>query len=157
VIETIKQTISACLGALVFALLFGPFVSHPEATYVAVPQHAVMAFNLAACPAGWAEYTAARGRPIIGLPSGGTLEGAVGTPFTNVQAREVGVLLSSGTPQVGGFGFDGTAIEYNIAGVFYHDTAATFSTTPPAPVNQVYSVKTIDTTPFIQLLYCQKS
>jgi hypothetical protein len=42
-----------------------------------IPAGAVMFFNLAACPAGWADLTAAQGRYLVGLPSGGTL-GSIG-------------------------------------------------------------------------------
>jgi len=35
-----------------------------------VPAHAVMPFNLAACPTGWTEYTAARGRFVRGIDNG---------------------------------------------------------------------------------------
>ena len=36
----------------------------------------------------FAEYTAARGRMIIGLPSGGSNEGTIGTAFTNAQDKQ---------------------------------------------------------------------
>jgi hypothetical protein len=35
-----------------------------------LPSGAVMAFDLAACPAGWSEYTAARGRFLRGIDNG---------------------------------------------------------------------------------------
>ena len=38
-------------------------------------------------PAGWSEYTSARGRMIVGLPSGGTDGGTVGTALTNAQDK----------------------------------------------------------------------
>ena len=52
-----------------------------------VPAGAVMFFNLASCPSGWTELTAARGRTITGLPSGGALAGTVGTALTNLENR----------------------------------------------------------------------
>jgi len=36
---------------------------------------------------GWSEYTSARGRMIVGLPSGGTDGGTVGTALTNAQDK----------------------------------------------------------------------
>jgi hypothetical protein len=38
-------------------------------------------------PSGWSEYTSARGRMIVGLPSGGTDGGTVGTALTNQQNK----------------------------------------------------------------------
>ena len=36
-------------------------------------------------PTGWAEYTAARGRYIVGVPSAGTIAGTIGSAMTNLQ------------------------------------------------------------------------
>ena len=38
-------------------------------------------------PSGWSEYTTGRGRMIVGLPSGGTDGGTVGTAFTDAQDK----------------------------------------------------------------------
>lgn len=46
-----------------------------------------MYFDLASCPTGWTELTAGRGRFLVGLPSGGTLAGTVGTALTNLEDR----------------------------------------------------------------------
>lgn len=58
---------------------------------VGVPSGAVMYFDLPACPTGWSELTAARGRYIVGLPSGGTLNATVGTALTNSENRATGL------------------------------------------------------------------
>jgi hypothetical protein len=42
------------------------------------------------CPTGWSEYTTARGRYIVGTPSGGTGEAVVGTALSNSESRSVG-------------------------------------------------------------------
>jgi len=42
-----------------------------------------------ACPSGWSEYTAARGRYVVGVPAGGTVEAAVGTALSNQENRDV--------------------------------------------------------------------
>jgi hypothetical protein len=55
-----------------------------------IPSGAVMTFNLVACPSGWSELVAARGRYMVGLPSGGTLAATVGTALTNTENRPVG-------------------------------------------------------------------
>jgi hypothetical protein len=42
------------------------------------------------CPAGWSEFTEARGRYVVGLTAGGTLKGTSGTPLSDQEARPVG-------------------------------------------------------------------
>ncbi len=54
---------------------------------LSVPTGAVVFFNLAACPSGWTEHTAARGRTIVGVPAGGTLNGTVNSALSNLQIR----------------------------------------------------------------------
>ncbi len=56
----------------------------------AVPSGFVGFFNLASCPNGWTELTSARGRYLVGLPSGGTLASTAGTALTNLENRAVG-------------------------------------------------------------------
>jgi hypothetical protein len=55
-----------------------------------VPAGAVMFFNLNACPSGWTELTAARGRYVVGLNAGGSLANTVGSALNNVENRPVG-------------------------------------------------------------------
>lgn len=55
-----------------------------------VPSGIVLFFNLASCPTGWSEYISARGRYLVGKPSGGTLNGSVGTALSNKENRPVG-------------------------------------------------------------------
>jgi hypothetical protein len=54
------------------------------------PAGAVMFFALPACPVGWAEYAAAQGRYMVGMPPGGTLEKTDGTALTDGEDRPVG-------------------------------------------------------------------
>ena len=54
------------------------------------PSGAVMFFNLTSCPSGWSELTNARGRYLVGKPSGGTLGAKVGTQLSNLENRPVG-------------------------------------------------------------------
>jgi hypothetical protein len=63
-----------------------PFAAYSQET-AAVPTGAVMMFDLAACPPGWAELTGARGRALVGLPVGGTLAGTVGSALTDLEDR----------------------------------------------------------------------
>lgn len=52
-----------------------------------VPKGLIAYTASSSAPTGWAEYTAARGRCIVGVPSGGTLAGTVGTALTNQQNK----------------------------------------------------------------------
>jgi hypothetical protein len=52
-----------------------------------IPSGAVAYFVGTVAPSGWTEYVTARGRMIVGLPSGGTSEGTVGTALTNLQDK----------------------------------------------------------------------
>lgn len=51
-------------------------------------QNQIAYFNASACPTGWAEFTDARGRYIVGLTSSGTLDTGVGTALTNQENRD---------------------------------------------------------------------
>ena len=61
-----------------------------------LPSGMIAAFN-AACPAGWTELTAARGRVIVGVPASGTLAATVGTALTDAQDKSVAPTFT-GTP-----------------------------------------------------------
>ena len=52
-----------------------------------MPSGTVIFFDGPACPAGWAELTTARGRALVGVPSGGSLNGTVGTALGNLENR----------------------------------------------------------------------
>jgi hypothetical protein len=53
----------------------------------AAPSNLIAHFTGTSAPSGWSEYTSARGRMIVGLPSGGTDGGTVGTALTNAQDK----------------------------------------------------------------------
>ena len=53
---------------------------------VSMPASMIGLFK-ATCPAGWTEYTTARGRYIVGVPSGGSIGGTIGTPLTNLRNK----------------------------------------------------------------------
>jgi hypothetical protein len=63
---------------------FEASVALPPAAF---PSGAVMMFDLAACPAGWTELVAARGRAIVAVPAGGTLAGTVGAALSDLEDR----------------------------------------------------------------------
>lgn len=78
----------ARIVCIAFAMVGG--AEFALATYTPVPTDVVLYSTSGACPAGWTEYTTARGRYVVGLPSGGTLEGTAGTALSNVENRSVG-------------------------------------------------------------------
>ncbi|TFH35385.1 MAG: hypothetical protein E4G99_07410 [Anaerolineales bacterium] len=67
--------------------VFLPLILNAIGAMAEVPQGAVMSFNLSSCPSGWTEVTAAQGRAIVGLPSGGTLNGTVGGGMSDLEDR----------------------------------------------------------------------
>jgi hypothetical protein len=54
------------------------------------PAGAIVYFNRTTCPSGWTEFVNGRGRYLVSLSPGGTLNGTVGTPLTNLQNRATG-------------------------------------------------------------------
>ena len=52
-----------------------------------VPVNSVFYTSAGSAPNGFSEYTTARGRMIVGLPSGGTNQGTVGTALTDLQDK----------------------------------------------------------------------
>jgi len=49
----------------------------------------MIAFFDGDCPSDWTEYIAARGRVIVGVPSGGTVGGTVGSALANLATRTI--------------------------------------------------------------------
>jgi hypothetical protein len=84
--------------------LFLPLIMNAFNPQVEVPSGAVMYFNLPSCPSGWTEVTDAQGRAIVGLPSGGTLSGTVGTGLTNLEDRSHSHSVNLGIPSTSSAG-----------------------------------------------------
>jgi len=85
-----RMLLTGLLSA-VLALILYNVVRPAEAASTPVPKNAILYFNATACPAGWTVVTAARGRYIVGLQSGGSLAGVRGTAFTSdLESRPVG-------------------------------------------------------------------
>lgn len=135
---------------------------------------AVMFYNLAACPSGWTEYTAARGLYIVGLPSGGTLAGspAAQTALSDKENRAVGQhdhTASSVVTDAGHahalpnetHGQGSTSTEYNLKSGAQSQAAsintytATTGVTVATTVTAAGSVAGTNA-PYIQLLACVK-
>jgi hypothetical protein len=74
------------LGALAGACLAQSFTPTPV-----VPSGSILAFRQASCPAGWVEYTPARGRYLVAaIAGGGTIEATVGTALSDQENRPTG-------------------------------------------------------------------
>lgn len=132
-----------------------------------VPAGMVMYSTSGSCPTGWAEYTAARGRYVVGLPSGGTNAGTSGTVLSDLESRAVGQHTHSltmnphthttyiaggdgGTPETddtgSGNGTQGAANPANLI-------SATTDTGTIANAGSVAGTNA----PYVQLMACQKS
>ncbi len=106
------------------------------------PLGAVMSFNLASCPSGWTELTSARGRYIVGLPSGGTLAGTTGTALSNLENRPVGQHTHGiGATNSAGGGGESFLRSYNDFTIQSYTAGSVAGTNAP----------------YIQLLVCQKN
>ncbi|XOB41868.1 MAG: MopE-related protein [Candidatus Nealsonbacteria bacterium] len=137
-----------------------------------------------ACPTGWTEYTAARGRTIVGTPSGGTNEGTVGTALTNLGTRTITDVSShyhsvnppnTSTNTTGAHTHTYQAVAVtSVTGKYAGDYGTHIATLPTyntgsagnhshtvniAPFNSASSgVASVDVTmPYIQLTYCKKN
>jgi hypothetical protein len=129
------------------------------------PAGAVMFFNLSACPSGWTELTAARGRYIVGLPASAPLGATAGTPLTSGENRSVGqhshsvsdpghshTWSSTGTADSAGFSGIFDSASPSIAGTTLGGNS---STTQITILDS--GVVTGTNAPYIQFLVCQKS
>lgn len=135
-----------------------------------VPSGMIAAFD-AACPAGWTEYTNARGRYVVGMPSGGTLAGTAGTALTNLENRSVGQhnhTISDPGHQHGPGTFNAHG-SWNVSGGgpgFITTVAGSGNADPISGISSVaYTGATIANTgtvagtnaPYIQLVWCKKN
>ncbi|MDP3764880.1 MAG: hypothetical protein Q8R04_00050 [Nanoarchaeota archaeon] len=112
-----------------------------------VPSGAVMFFNLPSCPSGWTELTSARGRYIVGLQSGGSLGGTVGTALSGQENRPAGEHSHSvQTRRIFGTGGNWAATD---------QTPVTDRLGPPLQTESFGIAGT--NAPYIQLLVCQKN
>ncbi|MBI5151721.1 MAG: LamG domain-containing protein, partial [Candidatus Pacebacteria bacterium] len=111
------------------------------------------------CPAGWTEYTAARGRYIVGTPASGTIGATVGTALSNTENRPVGqhnhgITDPGHTHSINTSGAAGGANGGLAQGGPYTYNAINSSTTG-VTINNEGSVAGTNA-PYIQLTYCSK-
>ncbi len=86
--------ITAGIGVAVFVTAWtNPSGNPPTGSgsgFSSVPQGGILYFATSTCPTGWSEVTAARGRYVVGLPSGGSVSSTAGTALSNSENRAVG-------------------------------------------------------------------
>lgn len=125
----------------------------------ALPAGMMAPFN-AACPTGWTEVVALQGRLLVGVPSGGTLAGTVGTALTNLQdpthLHGTGTLASSaptftGSALSGGTRKGGTT---NPASIIENGAVPAGTVSAPAISGSTAAVSS--TMPYIQYRWCSK-
>jgi len=116
-------------------------------------------------PSGWSEYTTARGRMIVGLPSGGTDGGTVGTALTDAQDKSKSIAHSHAMGvsadgdrwryvDGGEYGSSGTvATDYNLSFNAYGETRADNIT---SGMSANTTVVTSDILAYIQLMAIMK-
>jgi len=116
------------------------------------------------CPSGYTEVTAARGRSLVGTPSGGTTGGTVGTALTDQQNKAApthshSVPIGTSAPTVPAyqstppFGTaSGNTRNYIVPGAASDNAAVTYDLT-----SATSGVSTGDIIPYLQVKLCKKS
>lgn len=115
-----------------------------------IPAWAVMAFNLASCPAGWTRFTDADGRFIMGYPTNSKEKGGNATiKLTIKQLPPHSFKIAKDTYK----GWDDANTRTFVKSYFaWVSDSETFST------NTLGEGQSIDIqNPYIKLLYCQKN
>ncbi|MBU1500158.1 hypothetical protein KKE48_04810, partial [Patescibacteria group bacterium] len=108
-----------------------------------------------ACPTGWTEYTAARGRTVVGTPLSGTNAGTVGTALTNLGTRTI-TNVPSHSHRVRLLANFADGGGNTVAGAYaFRNTGTLITHTGYSAATGVASVDV--TMPYIQLTYCQKT
>jgi hypothetical protein len=135
-------------------------IQGPAGSAATAPAGAVVFFNLAACPSGWSELVAARGRYMVGVPAGGTLAGTGGTALADQENRSVGQHSHGVTDPGHHHGLQpGTAGVTSGFDSFVLTNTSSLSAAPigftAITINDAGSVPGTNA-PYLQLLVCQK-
>jgi hypothetical protein len=151
---TVVGTIQSASGGFKF-----PDGTTQTTAATGVPAGTVIFYDGSSCPSGWTEFTSARGRVVVGLPSGGTLDGTVGTALTDLQIpthrHDLPFHVNPSNPyftyEISPAPPTGSSALANrwtptTQGQYAYDTRARVST-----------LDNTSTIPYIQLLVCKKS
>ena len=138
----------------------------PPGQDASAPTGAVTFFNLATCPSGWSELTAARGRYLVGLQPSGTRGGTVGIALTDAENRAVGqhnhgITDPEHTHRVrtavdGGFASGSDKLGLVEGDPTFATSPSTSTATTGITVNNAGAVAGTNA-PYLQLLVCQKN
>ena len=155
-VTTAKLAADECADGQILKKSAGQWVCASEGG--GAPAGQLNFFNLASCPSGWSELTPARGRYLVGLPSGGTLAGITGTALSNGENRSVGQHNHSiSDPGHSHSGRTGDSTPRTIASGGNHTSGL-----PTGSSNTGITINNSGTTagtnaPYIQFLVCQKN
>ena len=160
------RTSTPILALILFALAVG-YTFAAKVVVVplggdSMPSGMVSSFNKKACPAGWKKYANARGRVVVGLQIGGTLGGLNGVPladlenklhnhswgyFNDTDKRWVSYGSDSSSTIIVDWGDGIGDVESGYYPLARHDTTG---------AGAYYTSKSIPSSPYVQLLYCEK-
>ena len=134
-LDTVSTVASAALpkagGAMTGAITTNSTFDGVDVAAIASVPANLVAYRASgeSTPSGWSEYTSCRGRMIVGLPSGGSDGGTVGTVLDNLDDRTHNHTLSSHTHPIGYHQSSGTIYMDNSGHVFgQSSTSATPNT-----------------------------
>jgi hypothetical protein len=129
------------------------------------PDGAVMYFDLPACPTGWSNFDAGRGRYLVGLPTGGSAGAAVGTALSDQEDRPVGrhshAVNDTGHVHAVGYDTEQLANAGNTIGgtrMQGGSNSGSQNTQPALTGISIQFAGTVDGTnaPYLQLIVCRK-
>lgn len=123
-----------------------------------LPSKSILFFNSTICPSGWTEVTSARGRYIVGRPSGGTLAGTAGDDLDNLENRNLGTHAHSASAGSGGHSHGAQGLgggDQN--GLVYGSNGLDFASESPSATISPLGFPAGTPAPYIQFLVCQKS
>ncbi len=119
---------------------------------IGVPAGGVMPFNLTSCPSGWSELTAARGRVILGLPSGGGLGATQGTALSVANPTRTITDVPAHSHSLS------TVVDGSVGGQPYRVTGGGNGSPGPSVSTDSAGSASIDVTmPYMQFLVCVKN